>query len=978
MSTITLPNIRVSSDLTVKVRLTDDGVAIDWTTLSRVRATIYSDAQRALAGRCDVSVDAENPTLLVCQYAATKPQYVGVNRIVVSATYMGEMKTYDKPAFTFVRWTADQEGEEITIDDPDVDVEITVEDISSSILQEAVDAAFTAADRANDAAAAAEHMVDIHTGPQGKSAYEVAVEEGYVGTEEEWLASLVGPQGQQGIQGETGDAAGFGAVTASVDSTTGTPSVAVTASGPDTAKAFDFAFSGLKGEKGDKGDQGNTGSSVDYPYELVNNRTTDDATKGLSAAEGKRLGDDLSQLEAEVTDLDERVFGENTVLLEDVTTAPGTVYITSDMVEVGDVLVFELESINNLTGILRAEKTGYEFDANIYVDAGQTATKQYTVPEGFLRIYTQSIANPMKVVSCRIYKEGAIAGLQKSVETMESEMSAIPTTYVAKTAVLQDTGSGNDKVMSQDASSRYVDSPFANVVNVALKGIVAFRFNNVPGGTMPVDDYSQFRVTTYYRGGAWHLYLQIQKSVDGTNWTAYDSIEILSADAPSPLPVIEEITSKYGRFTVIVNWPLMGNATLSGLSYVLRKNAPGYFDRKLKESIDGIVSEWPIAGDYENKDRTKNIITVDASGNGDYTTIASAYAAITDSSYDNQYEIVIYPGTYNEYNLIPPKFTHTHGLIPNTVTVTSEGVSSTLPVFDQRVPCKLSNMKIVSGTGYCVHQDQSPLIRTVLVNENLHCKKVYGQDVSNFGFRTLTNPAVLGIGSHFYGAKFIWNNCTFENGQVASHTVGGSENIPANQHLIYKNCKLVNAYIHLLVSGASSKVGNFVCEIDGLNTEKGRPSLVCQIGERSEGDTSYNFPWQVIGGNNKYFCYVTINGADTLTDDVWPSINTNDVTMVQLASGVSISKGQWVDIAGDICTPSTPIENIIGMAVEDGASGSTVRVCTESFALNNNFHRNAFPVVSSDGEYGIGSDGKLSASASIKIGRVKYNNFYRY
>ena len=300
MSTITLPNIRVSSDLTVKVRLTDDGVAIDWTTLSRVRATIYSDAQRALAGRCDVSVDAEDPTLLVCQYAATKPQYVGVNRIVVSATYMGEMKTYDKPAFTFVRWTADQEGEEITIDDPDVDVEITVEDISSSILQEAVDAAFTAADRANDAAAAAEHMVDIHTGPQGKSAYEVAVDEGYVGTEEEWLASLVGPQGQQGIQGETGDAAGFGAVTASVDSTTGTPSVAVTASGPDTAKAFDFAFSGLKGEKGDKGDQGNTGSSVDYPYELVNNLTTDDATKGLSAAMGVALEGEVSQLEAKV------------------------------------------------------------------------------------------------------------------------------------------------------------------------------------------------------------------------------------------------------------------------------------------------------------------------------------------------------------------------------------------------------------------------------------------------------------------------------------------------------------------------------------------------------------------------------------------------------------------------------------------------------------------------------------------------------
>lgn len=47
-------------------------------------------------------------------------------------------------------------------------------------------------------------------GDPGKSAYEVAVDEGYSGTEEEWLASLVGPQGQrgatgpQGMQGERG------------------------------------------------------------------------------------------------------------------------------------------------------------------------------------------------------------------------------------------------------------------------------------------------------------------------------------------------------------------------------------------------------------------------------------------------------------------------------------------------------------------------------------------------------------------------------------------------------------------------------------------------------------------------------------------------------------------------------------------------------------------------------------------------------
>ena len=42
------------------------------------------------------------------------------------------------------------------------------------------------------------------TGATGKSAYEVAVDEGYTGTESEWLASLVGPQGPTGATGATG------------------------------------------------------------------------------------------------------------------------------------------------------------------------------------------------------------------------------------------------------------------------------------------------------------------------------------------------------------------------------------------------------------------------------------------------------------------------------------------------------------------------------------------------------------------------------------------------------------------------------------------------------------------------------------------------------------------------------------------------------------------------------------------------------
>lgn len=65
-----------------------------------------------------------------------------------------------------------------------------------------------------------------------------------------------GQQGTPGAAGVDGAPAGFGTPTASVDSTTGTPGVEVTATGPDTAKVFAFAFTGLKGEQGPAGADG--------------------------------------------------------------------------------------------------------------------------------------------------------------------------------------------------------------------------------------------------------------------------------------------------------------------------------------------------------------------------------------------------------------------------------------------------------------------------------------------------------------------------------------------------------------------------------------------------------------------------------------------------------------------------------------------------------------------------------------------------
>ena len=90
--------------------------------------------------------------------------------------------------------------------------------------------------------------------------------------------------GTNGGNGHNGAAAGFGTPTASITNTTGTPTVTVTASGPDTAKVFDFKFTNLKGATGA------TGSVASITYSGSGNYVKDislnTSTKVLTATKG--------------------------------------------------------------------------------------------------------------------------------------------------------------------------------------------------------------------------------------------------------------------------------------------------------------------------------------------------------------------------------------------------------------------------------------------------------------------------------------------------------------------------------------------------------------------------------------------------------------------------------------------------------------------------------------------------------------------
>lgn len=65
----------------------------------------------------------------------------------------------------------------------------------------------------------------------------------------------------QGIKGDPGENATIVSATASITNTVGDPSVSVNLGGTESARTFNFRFSGLKGEKGETGATGQKGDT---------------------------------------------------------------------------------------------------------------------------------------------------------------------------------------------------------------------------------------------------------------------------------------------------------------------------------------------------------------------------------------------------------------------------------------------------------------------------------------------------------------------------------------------------------------------------------------------------------------------------------------------------------------------------------------------------------------------------------------------
>ena len=101
--------------------------------------------------------------------------------------------------------------------------------------------------------------------------------------------------------------------------------------------------------------------------------------------------------------------------------------------------------------------------------------------------------------------------------------------------------------------------------------------------------------------------------------------------------------------------------------------------------------------------------------------------------------------------------------------------------------------------------------------------------------------------------------------------------------------------------------------------------------------------------------------------DSYPNISVPEKQYVLVNDSNGIVKGEFVTKIGTRCLENSPKENVYGVALDDGITGDYIPV----------WIGNVIDQPYSNGEYGIGSDGKLVENASVIIGTMKDGVFIR-
>lgn len=330
--------------------------------------------------------------------------------------------------------------------------------------------------------------------------------------------NMKGNPGQNGQDGQDGDPAGFGTIGADITGGVGTPGVSVESSGPATAKNLQFHFTNLKGETGVtsvvvtvdnttgtptctaslsggvltlaftglKGAQGNPGSSVDYPFTLVNNLTTDDPDQALTAAMGVQLESEITQLLSEVTDF-AQVVTTPSIVMPDLKEGK-TIYYRFSCADhiIGCIGFFDANNaqIGGWIGNTSSGDLAQDYEGAIAVPSGASYLKAHTASPGFTidaLYYTDSVIDTIH--------EGLDKKLDKGVGKNIFDNVLIPGT-IATDGKTSTTGSATysytKNYLPVLPNTQYsATNALGNSITTGTTGIVLFydKYKNVIGNS---------------------------------------------------------------------------------------------------------------------------------------------------------------------------------------------------------------------------------------------------------------------------------------------------------------------------------------------------------------------------------------------------------------------------------------------------------------------------------------------------------------
>ena len=370
--------------------------------------------------------------------------------------------------------------------------------------------------------------------------------------------------------------------------------------------------------------------------------------------------------------------------------------------------------------------------------------------------------------------------------------------------------------------------------------------------------------------------------------------------------------------------------------------------------------------------RYLNDIHVKKDGSGDFTNIVSAITSITDSSYNNQYNIYLHDDEENIYEFMDDTILNNKGIwLPDGVNLIGVGSKKT-------IHCELPNnetdfrLQNVSTINMKYNNNLENLIitgknvRYAVHDESSNAIKNWKRNVKNCEFEHKGSPSgkwtsltAWGEGCSS-GSESIFDNCSFITDSVTG-AYGCHNNInftKPSKHQ-FNNCRFLNKN----PSGYSVKFGSMgSTQIDEIEFNNCRFTGKLHSGEELSNGCGLDF--KIYGsGNDNVFCdFVSNLSKNKTTDFIGETITCLNNTGNTITKGTLVKTASYLSI-----TPMTSIDSaglFYGVAIEDIASGSFGLIKQKGYIEKGD-------LVANDGDYlGINSATFSVITSGIHVAKV--------